>query len=67
MRLRNPNGMDSLAPARSARRAFGFAKFLSPFPKQLKSSPQPKVATQELPWVHVRILHTSERNLRKPA
>ena len=27
----NPNGMDSLAFAHSALRAFGFAKFLSPF------------------------------------
>jgi hypothetical protein len=29
--------MDSLAPARSALRAFGYAEFLSPFPKRLKS------------------------------
>jgi hypothetical protein len=29
--------MDWLAPARSALRAFGFAKLLSPFPKRLKS------------------------------
>ena len=33
-------------------RAFGFAEFLSPFPKRLKSIIQPKVATQPLPWVH---------------
>ena len=32
-------GVDSLAPARSALRAFGSAEFLSPFPKRLKNSP----------------------------
>jgi len=31
--------VDSLAPARSARRAFASSKFLSPFPKRLKSPP----------------------------
>lgn len=44
----NPNGMDLLAPARSALRTFGFAKFLSPFPKRLKSVPKPRVARPEL-------------------
>jgi len=34
---RPTRAMDSLAPARSALRAFGFAEFLSRFPKQLKS------------------------------
>jgi hypothetical protein len=31
--------VDSLAPARSALRAFGFAEFLSPIPNRLKSPP----------------------------
>jgi len=34
----HPAQCDSLAPARSALRAFGFAKFISQFPKLLKSS-----------------------------
>ena len=33
-------GVDSLAPARSALRAFGSAEFLSPFLKRLKTSPR---------------------------
>jgi hypothetical protein len=32
-------GVDSLAPARSALRAFGFAEFLSPIPNRFKSPP----------------------------
>jgi hypothetical protein len=37
---RSPHpGVDSLAPARSALRAFGSAEFLSLLPKQLKSPP----------------------------
>ena len=32
-------GDDSLAPARSALRAFGFAEFLSPIPNRFKSPP----------------------------
>jgi len=32
-------GVDSLAPACSALRAFGFAEFLSPIPDRLKSPP----------------------------
>jgi hypothetical protein len=35
-------GVDSLAPARSALRAFGFAEFLSPIPNRLKSLPKEK-------------------------
>ena len=31
--------VDSLVPARSALRAFGFAEFLSPIPNRLKSPP----------------------------
>ena len=41
--------MDSLAPARSALRAFGSAEFLSPFPKRLKNSPGEK--KQPLPRI----------------
>jgi hypothetical protein len=41
----NPNGMDSLVPTPSALQAFGCAKFLSPFPKRLKSVTQPSVAS----------------------
>ncbi len=33
-------GVDSLAPARSALRAFGFAEFLSPIPNRFKSPPR---------------------------
>jgi hypothetical protein len=60
----NPNGMDSFAPAHSALRAFGFAKFLSPFPERLKSVPKPRVARNELPWVIVRKQFPTATRLR---
>ena len=44
---RSPHpGVDSLAPARSALRAFGSAEFLSLLPKQLKSPKEKENAFQ---------------------
>jgi hypothetical protein len=37
--VRSQPGVNSLTPARSALRAFGFAEFLSPIPNRLKSPP----------------------------
>jgi len=44
------SGLDSLAPARSALRAFGSAEFLSPLPKRLKSALK-SVFTRVYPWL----------------
>jgi hypothetical protein len=46
--------MNSLALARSALAGLWFAKSLSAFPNGSSPITQPKVATQALPWVHVR-------------
>jgi hypothetical protein len=46
-------GVDSLVPARSALRAFGFAEFLSRLPKPLKP-PQEKENRSPVSWNLVR-------------
>jgi hypothetical protein len=43
--------IDSLAPARSALRAFAFGEFLSPLPKLLKSPGVPRITSAKVSCV----------------